>query len=161
MRRSTITRRFALTSLALAALASAARADTSFFRSLLDKPRATAADAFRVMVILRTRSLQPATFQQDVQTLRKAGILPAKWRWAADKPVTCGEVSYLLCKTLGIKGGLTMRIFGPSRRYAFRECEFLKLVPEGHQGKYLTGEELVAIAGLAEQYLRDRETPAF
>ncbi len=131
-----------------------ASADPAFFRTLLDKKKATVSDAARVMVILHTKNRNPATFQQDLQTLRQAGIVPKRWKWTADKPVTCGEVAYMLCKVLGIKGGLTMRVTGITQRYAFRECSFRKLIPPTHQSKHLTGEELVAITAKAERYMR-------
>ena len=132
------------------------RAGTSFVRTLLEKPTATFADACRVVVILHTRRQKPASFAEDALLLREAGILPMGWRATPDKPIDRGEVSYLLCKTLGIKGGLIMRAFGVSRRYAFRECTHLRLLPQGHQHQYLTGEELVALVGLVEEYMRRR-----
>ena len=129
---------------------------TSFARALLEKPTATFADACRVMVILHTRSQKPATFAEDALLLREAGILPLNWRATTDKPINRRELSYLLCKTLGIKGGIIMRVFGVSRRYAFRECVHLRLLPQGHEHQYLTGEELVALVGLVEAYIRRR-----
>jgi len=46
---------------------------------------------------------------------------------------------------------------GSTRRYAFRECVFHKLLPQGHQQQYLSGEEMVAVIGLAEEYLRRQQ----
>lgn len=131
-------------------------AGTAFVRTLLEKPTATFADVCRVVVIMHTRSQKPASFMDDAVLLREVGLLPLNWRATADKPIDRGEVSYLLCKTLDIKGGLIMRVFGVSRRYAFRECVHLRLLPQGHQHQYLTGEELVALVGLVEEYLRRR-----
>ena len=136
------------------AAATASAADTSFFRALLEKDRASVEDAARVVAVLHSRSRDHATFAQDLAYLRKAGIVPAKWRWSEHKPVTCAELAYMLCKALGVKGGLTMRMFGVSKRYAYRQCVFSELLPVEHQGKYLTGQELVAVAGVAEEYLR-------
>ena len=149
-------RALAVAALVAAVLAASASADTAFLRVLLEKKRATFADACRVVVILHTKNLESATFEQDVAHLRQAGILPNKWQITADQPVDRGELSSLLCKALDIKGGLTMRVLGPARRYAFRECVFLKLLPHGHQHEYLTGEDLIAVVGLTEKYLRSR-----
>ena len=137
-------------------LAKPAHADTAFLRVLLEKKVASFADACRVMVILHTKNRETATFEQDVAHLRQAGILPTKWEVAADRPVDRGQLSCMLCKALGIKGGLTMRVLGPTQRYAFQECVFLKLLPDGPQHEYLTGADLIAVVGLTEQYLRSR-----
>ena len=141
---------------AVVVLANPASADTAFLRALLEKKTATFADACRVVTILHSRKRESATFEQDVAHLGQAGILPARWEVRADKPVDRGELSSMLCKALGIKGGLSMRVLGPTRRYAFRECVFLKLLPAGSQHQYLTGADLIAVVGLTEEYLRVR-----
>jgi len=138
----------------IALVAGSAHADTSFFRSLLKKDRATFADACRIMAMLHSKSRDAAGFKQDLRVLRKAGVAPVKIMKPKGEPVTVGEVSFMLCKTLGIKGGLTMRVFGTSKRYAYRECVHLGLVPNVSQRRYVSGEELVGIAGLAEEYMR-------
>jgi len=139
----------------LAALVSgAAHADTSFFRALLKKDTATFADACRIMAMLHTKSRDAADFKDDLRLLRKAGVVPVKLMKPKDGSVTVGELSFMLCKTLGIKGGLTMRVFGVSKRYAYRECVYLGLVPNVSPRRYISGEELVGIAGLAEEYMR-------
>ena len=141
----------------LAGLAEAEAGAAAFVRTLLDKEVATFSDACRLMVVLHTKQGKAATFEDDLAQLRRVGIAAASWRIRQDEPVTRGHVCYMLCKTLGIKGGLTMRVMGPTRRYAFRECVFLKLLPQGHQQQYLSGEEMVAVIGLAEEYLRQQQ----
>ncbi len=73
--------------------------------------------------------------------------------------VTKQEVGRV-CKALGIRGGLTMRIFGISERYGFRECTYLGLVPGGSQWDKVSGSELVGILAHAADYrekLRPKE----
>ena len=137
-----------------------AGADTAFVRALLEKDRATVADACRLVAVLHTKDRGDATFEQDLATLREAEIVSKKWTWTKDQPITCGEMGYMLCKTLGIKGGLTTRMFGMSKRYAFRECAFRKLLPPAHESRHLTGKELIAAAALAEQHMRQTQARA-
>ena len=58
----------------------------------------------------------------------------------------------LVCQALGIKGGLSMRMFGPSERYCYKEAVFLKLVPAGNQRRLISGAELLAVFDRCSRY---------
>jgi len=59
-----------------------------------------------------------------------------------------------LVRALSIKGGLTMRVLGPTPRYAVRELQGQGLLPPSSPQQFLSGAELLGIIGRAEDYQR-------
>ena len=130
------------------------QSDTSYFRELVNKGNATYYDAYRMMAILESGQDTPDVKFDDLKKgLTKLGIIPEDWDTKKETEfVNRGELSYMLFKALEMKGGLTVRIFGVSCRYAFRECVDKKLIVEGYANQLLSGEELISILAEAEKY---------
>lgn len=125
---------------------------TDAVRRLYEKDRANVGDACRLVLGL----LKDAPVEGDFEAVRKEaverGLLDPAWELAEAAPVTKGTVAYMLVKALGIKGGLTMAVLGPSRRYAFRECVYLRLIPGGTPGENMSGREMIDVLSAAELY---------
>ena len=129
-----------------------AQADTSYFRELVNKGNATYYDAYRMMAILESGQDTPdANYDELKKGLAELKIIPKDWEKESEF-VNRGELAYMLFKSLEMKGGLTVKIFGVSCRYAFRECVDKKLIVEGFAGQLLSGEELISILAEAEKY---------
>ncbi|MDC7227357.1 MAG: hypothetical protein PQJ61_11400 [Spirochaetales bacterium] len=75
-----------------------------------------------------------------------------KWiskRADADDSISLGEVSYIIMKSLKIRGGLMYKLF-PSPRYAVRELAYLEIVTgQAHPGDNLSGEDVMNILSRA------------
>ena len=83
-------------------------------------------------------------------------IARSGWPTAADAPLTKGRLAYMVCQALGIKGGVTMRLFGPSQRYCLAECQYLELMTGGADYEHVTGGELVSVIDRADQYRQSK-----
>ena len=125
---------------------------TAYVRRLFEKNRATFGDACRSVQSLASDEHTDADFEAIHKQLVEKGTVVKGWDLKESSPVTRGVLAYMLCKTLKIKGGLTVRVFGWSRRYAFRECLYVGLIPRGTTGQYVTGRQLIDILGNAEVY---------
>lgn len=135
-------------------------ADTAeFYDDVIDKDRASFSETMIGISLLRSRAIEPPSFETARDALRQAGILPEDWNYAADSPVTKSMLAYLVCKTLGIKGGVTMRLFGITERYALRECIHLGLIGEGPPTRYIPGRELLGVLRRSQEYKQGRESP--
>ncbi len=125
---------------------------TDAVRRIFAKDRAGTGDACRLLLGL----VKDEPVEGDFEAVRKdaveRGLLEASWELTEDAPVTKGTAAYMLVKALGIRGGLTMAVFGPSRRYAFRECVYLKLISGGTPGEHVSGRELLDILSAAERF---------
>ena len=142
--------------LTLVLTASSLGADNSFYRVLAAKPNATFEDATRAFFELAVDvSGRSVPFAKQAQALVDMKIIRAKWTSSPRARVTRGRIAYMICTTCGIKGGITMSIFGPSERYAFRECVFLGVWDAGNQADYMTGSELMGLLKWAADYIEE------
>ena len=121
---------------------------TAVLRKIYAKDRATAADACGL--VLEFAGGTPAGFDAVRKDLEGRGILEADWALQEAAPLTKGQLAYMLCKALGIRGGLIMSVFGLSRRYAFRECVHLNLMAAGNSSDPVSGRELIDALSRAE-----------
>ncbi len=128
--------------------------DAQFFAELGYKDAATAADTARALVILVSEGAETGgDFVGDKKYLRDRGITCGWLETAAgDDPTEKGHLASCLCRALGIRGGLWMRLFGPVPRYALRECVYLNLMTNGAEYKHVTGGELVGIIDRADRF---------
>ncbi|HYE97376.1 MAG TPA: hypothetical protein VEJ18_00640 [Planctomycetota bacterium] len=125
---------------------------TDALRRLYEKDRAGYGDALRLVLGLAKDAPVEGDFASVQREAADRGLVDGAWALAEGAPVDKGTVAYMLVQALGIKGGLTMRIFGPSRRYAFRECVYRKLIGGGTPGEHVTGRELIDILAAAEDH---------
>ena len=134
-------------------------ADNRFYRILATKPNATFEDAVHAFYNLALNTEAGKTsFVEQAQALIDMKIIRSKWTGKRKARLTRGRVAYMICRTCGIRGGLTMTIFGPSERYAFRECRYLRVWTGGSQRDYLTGGELLGVLKWAADYLEEHPT---
>jgi len=141
--------------------ATAGAADNSFFRVLASKPNATFEDGCKCAAMLA--GIPTSGDITDVKArLAVRKIIPKKW--LEEKPgserLTKGVMAYMICTSLRIRGGLVMSLLGPTCRYAFRECVYLKLIARGNAAGLVSGGELLAVLGRAEKYKRLRAKEA-
>jgi hypothetical protein len=86
--------------------------------------------------------------------LSQKGVIPGGWSVTYNEktPLTRGMLAYMLVRALGIRGGVTMQIFGPSERYALRECQKLELIEKGSAKSHVSGREFLSIMRKAGEY---------
>jgi len=135
--------------------------DAQFFAELGYKPVATASDTARALVILVSEGEElGGDYDACRRWLRQRGILPDGWLSEAgpDEVATKGRLARLLCKALGIKGGLWMRLLGPRPRFALQECAYLDLMTRGAVYRHVQGGELVGVIDRADRF-RTTGTP--
>ena len=125
---------------------------TAYLRRIFEKDRAGFGDACRALLSVVKDEHSDDDFAAVRKELESRGIVDAGWDLAETAPVDRGTLAYMLCKALGIRGGVTASVFGMTRRYAFRECVYLGLLSGGTPGQYVSGRELIDILGSVEVY---------
>ena len=123
---------------------------TAYVRRIFEKDRCTYGDATRIVLSLAKGEHSDAAFADVQKDLAGRGIVDADWTFEEAAPVTKGTLAYMLCKALGIQGGATARVFGMTRRYAFRECVYAGLLRGRTDMEYVTGRELIDALSDAE-----------
>jgi len=69
------------------------------------------------------------------------------------EPLRKGQVAYMLCKALDMKGGLWLRLLGLSQRYALRELVYERVMVPGNVQDFMSGKELISTLNQAADYL--------
>ena len=146
-----------------AAAAAPAGNDAQFFAELGFKDVATAADTARALTLLASEGKEAAADFETCRTyLRSRGILPDGWldKAKADDPTDRGHLATLICRTLGIQGGLWMRLLGPQPHLALRECAYLELMITGCDYSNVAGGELVGVIDRCDRFRQKQAAEA-
>lgn len=114
-----------------------ASSDLKFLKELYDRPLASVADGERVVTILNGNE--------------SGGDVSAQ----GDR-LSKGAAALLFCRALGINGGIGLRLFPKSERYALRELVYEGLMSAEGPEELVTGRELVAMFVAAVDYMEKR-----
>jgi outer membrane protein OmpA-like peptidoglycan-associated protein len=125
---------------------------------LLDTGEITWAQACRFVLPASGALNENASATAAFDTARQNGRLPKGA--AADSPVTLGGLSFLIAESFAIKGSLLYALF-PGPRYAYRQLNYLGLIPGPHDPALpVSGERLVQILGRVLEYRGEGEPDA-
>jgi hypothetical protein len=130
-----------------------ADARLEFWHQLSDQSLTSNDDAFHAMLLYFDGQDDAPTYAARVERLKSRGMLPKDFAGVADAAVDRGTVAVAIAQSLGIKGGLTARMFGMSPRYAVRALQYQNLYPlESSPNQTFSGAEFVGIIGRIEDY---------
>jgi hypothetical protein len=111
-------------------------------------------EAFHALLLFLDGSDPAADYEGRVQALKDRRMVPVDFNGAQAAAVKRGTVAVAIARALEIKGGLSMRLFGPTPRYAVRELQYMNLFPQSSPQQTFSGQELLGIIGRAEDYQR-------
>lgn len=126
-----------------------------FWHALTERPLASHDEAFHAVLLMLDGADGSADYAGRVDALRGRGLLPEGFDRPADEGITRGVLAAVLARSLGIDGGVMMRLSGAHPRYADREMQYVGLYPRGSPNQTLSGIELVGILARAEDWKRD------
>lgn len=129
-------------------------AQIEFWHRLTDQPVCSNDEAFHGLLLYLDNQDTATSFEERVQILKSRKLLLSNFNQPADAAIQRGTLAVALCQALKIKGGVTMRVLGPSDRYASRELQFMGLFPPGSPQQTFSGNEYVGIIGRIEDYQR-------
>lgn len=129
-------------------------AQVEFWHTLPERKAVSNDEAFHALLLFVDGEDKAADYAGRVESLKQRGMLPSGFSGEAGAPVRRGTVAVALAKTLSIRGGLTMHMFGASPRYAVRELQYAGLFPPSSPQQTFSGAEFLGIIGRAEDYQR-------
>jgi hypothetical protein len=131
----------------------------NYFRHLITKNVAQQGDACMSVAVMLNIDDEAGDLDSQIKALNERGIIPKKI--AADfdpsQPLRKGVAAHMFCKALGIKGGVVLRLFGVSQRYALKELVFENIMFPGYDRDLVSGKELVLILTEAVNYLAAKQ----
>ncbi|MDR1444180.1 MAG: OmpA family protein [Treponema sp.] len=124
---------------------------------ILETPRVTFTQASRFTLVAADVVDEHTEAAAALEYALAQGWLPKKA--GADNPIRLGELCALIMKAFDIKGSFLYSWF-PGPRYAFRELDYLRLIPgQRDPAQTVSGERLLQILGMAAVYagIEDRD----
>lgn len=134
--------------------------EMEFFRALLERRVTYHADLAKVIVILLGEESQHPTFEERVLFLREQRLLPVRAAFRPTDPLQRGLAATVVCRALGIRGGILPRLFGLSERYAIKELVHAHIMVAGFPQDLLSGKALTAVFLQSADYRLRRRTRA-
>ena len=130
----------------------------AYFSELLTKEAANLSDAYRVIVILMGEDSRFRDIDSQFDFLKGEGIIPKSihGRLDYDALLRKGAAAYMFAKTMDVKGGITLRVFGLSERYAFKELVYQEIMNPGNINDVMNGPELILTLTRAADYMASR-----
>lgn len=129
--------------------------DAEYTRELMKKKKVSVGDVALVFYSFLEDAKPTTSPKEAAAGLVRAGRMPEGWDLESN--ASLGEVCVLVCSTLGIRGGLMMRITGGASRYAYRECVAKNLVRAGGPHSAVPGRDLLSIVGRVEEALEKKK----
>ena len=128
--------------------------DFDFWDALAEQPVVSNDDALHSLILVQDGTDPSPDFKARMAlAARKGWLIGTRTPLQANESATVGLLSVAACDILGIKGGLTMRLLGPSPRYCTRELSSMGILPGLTPNEALTGLEFIAFVGNIEQRL--------
>jgi hypothetical protein len=120
---------------------------TEFWYRLSRRPVTSNDEALHGLLLYLDKGDPAADYPQRVKLLQARGLLADNFGRPANQAVTRGDLAVALTKILGLKGGLTSRLFGASPRYAVRTLESSGIYPQSSPEQTFSGAEFCGIIG--------------
>ncbi len=127
-------------------------AQGEFWYQLAKRPVASNDDAFHALLLYADGKDPADSYASRVKELKSRQMLPDGFAGGADDAVDCGTLAVALDQMLHIKGGVTMRVFGATPRYALRAAVERGIFPDSSPNQGITGGEFVGIMQKAEEF---------
>jgi len=112
-------------------------------------------DLCKLLVILKGVENEYIGLDAQVAYLKEQKLLPKKVWDTFDpmKPLRRGLTAYVLRKVLDVKGGIFLRLFNESERYALKEMTYAGVMSSGNIHEIISGDELASTMTRAVNYL--------
>ena len=128
-----------------------------FWHSLNDQPVTSNDDALHALLLYED-GLDPFDDYVDrVQIFKDRGWLPQEFDQSPQQGIQRGTLAVILVNQMGMRGGVTMHLFGPIPRYAVRELVYLGIYPTSSPHQPFSGQQFISVMGRLEDYQRLRQ----
>jgi hypothetical protein len=132
----------------------ASKDELDFLEALDKQVVVTNDDALHGLLMFADGTDLSTSFEGRVEVAKRKEWIPSSWDRPADESAQVGWMSVAACRVLNIKGGLTMRLTGPTPRYATKELVFMEVLPLRTENQSLSGKEFVDFLNRLNRFQR-------
>lgn len=129
--------------------------ELDFLEALSKQVVVTNGDALHGLIGFADGADLSSTYAGRVEIAKRRGWLPSGWDRPAEESAQVGWMAVAACRILDIRGGLTMRLTGPTPRYATKELVFMDVLPLRTENQALSGQEFVDFLNRLNRFQRD------
>lgn len=130
-------------------------AELDYWEHLESQRVVTNHDALHGLLMLADGADPHETYEQRLADARERAWIAGDAAPGANESAAIGMMAVAACDVLSVKGGLTMRLFGPSPRYCTRELIFMDILPQRTEHQSLSGLEFIDLVGRIEDRLAE------
>ncbi len=132
--------------------------DAAFWTALESQRTLTNHDALHGLLLLADGADPHASYEERLAAARDRKWLSAtESNPVANESITVGRVASAAARIADIKGGLSMRIGGPTPRYATRELVYMGLLPDRTENQSMSGLEFLDLIGRVQDHMAAEE----
>ncbi|MHC4427052.1 MAG: hypothetical protein ACYS0D_00410 [Planctomycetota bacterium] len=128
--------------------------ELEFWTRLEERRVVTTNDALHGLYLMADGDDPFVTYDQRLAQAHERGWIPQRSAPPANESAPVGLFAVASCDILEIRGGLTMRVLGPSGRYCTKELVFLEILPPRTEQQSLSGLEFIDLVGRIEDTSR-------
>ena len=125
-----------------------------FWHALAERPVTSNDEAFHGLLMFLDGDDPATDYPGRVSALRSRGLLPGGFDKPADQAIERGTLAVAIVRAMKIDGGVMLRLFPRSPRYAVRELQFMELFPPSSPNQTFSGTEFLGIIGKLEDHQR-------
>jgi len=131
----------------------------AYFKGLFSKEVAVLSDAYKTLTILLGVGGQFRDTDSQFNFLVENGIVSKNigTKTNYDEPLRKGATAYMFAQAMDVKGGIILRFFGVSQRYAFQELVHQEIMFPGNVRDIMNGQELILTLIQAADYMAERQ----
>ena len=100
-------------------------------------------DAMHAFIIFTDGKDLSTDYAGRVEVAKAKEWVGRDWNKPARESAEVGWMAVAGCRAIGVKGGMTMRVFGPTPRYCTKELVFMGILPLRTENQSLSGQEFV------------------
>lgn len=131
--------------------------EQAFWTDLETRRVVTNNDALHGFFITADGADPHATYEDRLLAARERGWIREAFEPAsrpANESATVGDLSVLACRIANVKGGLTMRLLGPTPRYAAKELVYMGVLPDRGENQSMSGLEFIDFVARVQDLAR-------
>lgn len=117
--------------------------ELQFLDALHSQVVVTNDDAMHAFIIFTDGKDLSTDYAGRVQVAKTKEWVGRDWNRPANESAEVGWMAVAGCRAIGVKGGATMRLFGPTPRYCTKELVFMGILPLRTENQSLSGQEFV------------------
>ena len=124
----------------------------SYWHDLAERHLTSNDDAFHGVLLYLDGKDPSKNYDERVATLKKRNLLASNFHQPADMAIERGTIAVIVVKTLDIRGGWVMHVFGVSPRYAVKELVDDEIFTPSSPQQTFSGSEFVGVIGKLEDF---------